>query len=118
MRKTQDNPRRTLGHLKRLMREGEDLLLSRPLDEFAHALWYDRAEKYLNRKMPELKIPPPDQLVSIEMPDLLASGHQRSHPIDAAFARASTGGELVGKLMAILASAIERLELKLESEEE
>jgi len=35
------NPRRILGHLKRLMREGDEMLHERPFDEIAHAKWCD-----------------------------------------------------------------------------
>lgn len=41
------NPRRILGHLKRLMREGDEMLHDQPLDEVAHAKWCDRTEKYM-----------------------------------------------------------------------
>lgn len=47
MTKSIDNPRRTLSHLNRLMREGDVLVEQRPLDEITHAKWIDRARKYL-----------------------------------------------------------------------
>lgn len=67
MSESQDNPKRTLSHLRRLTRDGQTLLHDRPLDEWAHAKWLYRAERYLERKMPEVQVLPPDQLISIKM---------------------------------------------------
>lgn len=112
MNESQDNPRRTLGHLRRLRRDGKDLINTRPLDEIAHAMWCDRMKKYLQRKMPDVRIPPPHELVPVNMPNLLAPDYHPSHPIDAAFRRATSGGQLVQAYLTILASAIERFELE------
>jgi hypothetical protein len=116
MKRQPDSRRRTLAHLKRLMCDGRDLAHERPLDEIAHATWMDRAEKYMERKLPDVRIPPPYELIHVEMPDLLSPDYRPSHPLDAAMARAESGRQLMGKMQAILASAIERLELELESD--
>ncbi|MBT3194481.1 MAG: hypothetical protein HN341_18190 [Verrucomicrobia bacterium] len=116
MTESRDNPRCTLSHLKRLTREGSALLHDRPLDELAHAKWLDRAEKYLERKMPDVQVLPPDQLISIKMPNLLSPNYSKPHPLDAAMSRSEQGQRLIQKFQAIIASAIERLELTLESE--
>jgi hypothetical protein len=110
--------RRTLGHLKRLIREGEDLARDRPLDELAHARWFERATNYIRRKMPAVAIPPLPQLVpaNVRMPDLLAPGYRAPHPIDAAMTRARKGRELMSQMVIVLASAIERLELEIEGQ--
>ena len=117
MTESRDNSKRTLGHLKRLTREGRALLDERPLDELAHAKWFDRAERYLARKMPDVRVLPPDQLISIEMPDLMSPTYKRPHPLDAAMSRSEQGQKLNRKMLAIIASATERLELKLETED-
>ena len=116
MSELRHNPRRTLSHLKRLTREGKALLHDRPLDEIAHAKWFDRAHRYLERKMPDVHILPPDQLISIRMPNLLSSTYKRPHPLDAAMSRSEQGQKLNRKMLAIIASATERLEMKLETE--
>lgn len=116
MSKSQNNPRRTLGHLKRLRREGTDLLDNRPLDELAHAKWIHRVINYIPRKMPEVTILPLDQLVDAKMPNLLDPRYHRPHPLDAAMSRADGGQKLIRKLLVILASAQERLELALEAD--
>ena len=116
MKESQDNPKRTLSHLKRLTREGRVLLHDRPLDELAHAKWFDRAKRYLERKMPDVQVLPPDQLISIRMPDLLSPSYKRPHPLDAAMSRSQQGQKLIQKMLAIIASATERLELRIETE--
>lgn len=117
MTESRDNPRRTLSHLKRLTRDGKALLHDRPLDELAHAKWFDRARRYLERKMPDVRILPPDQLISVRMPNLLSPTYKRPHPLDAAMSRSQQGQKLNRKMLTIIASAIERLELTLESED-
>jgi len=92
------------------------MLHDRPLDELTHAKWFDRARRYLARKMPDVQILPPDQLISVTMPDLLSPTYKRPHPLDAAMSRSEQGQKLIRKMLAIIASAIERLELRLESE--
>ena len=116
MTESQDNPKRTLSHLRRLTRDGQALLHDRPLDEWAHAKWLDRAERYLERKMPEVQVLPPDQLISIKMPNLLSPDYRKPHPLDAAMSRSEQGQKLIQKFLTIIASAIERLELTLESQ--
>jgi hypothetical protein len=116
MTESRDNPKRTLSHLKRLTRDGQALLHDRPLDEWAHAKWVDRAKRYLERKMPDVQVLPLDQLISIKMPDLLSPNYRKPHPLDAAMSRCEQGQKLIQKFLAIIASAIERLELTLESE--
>jgi hypothetical protein len=116
MKKSLDNPKRTLSHLKRLTREGMALLDECPLDEWAHAKWLDRAERYLECKMPDVQVLPPDQLISIKIPNLLNPDYAKPHPFDAAISRSEQGQKLIQKYLTIIASAIERIELKLESE--
>ncbi|MBT3382053.1 MAG: hypothetical protein HN742_19720 [Lentisphaerae bacterium] len=115
MTQSADNPRRTLSHLKRLMREGDELVEQRPLDELAHAKWLDRARKYLERKIPEMEIPPPWELSRTPFPDLLSRDYRPPHPIDAALARAESGRDLMGQMMVFIAHAAERLEAELEA---
>jgi len=109
--------RRILASLRRLRRDGETLLRERPLDEIAHAKWIERAQRYLQKRMPDVHVAPPDELVPVQMPALLDPAYRRPHPTDAAFARANSGRELAEKHFAIIASAEERLELKVETEE-
>jgi hypothetical protein len=116
MTESRDNPKRTLAHLKRLTREGRALLGERPLDELAHAKWFGRAERYLERKMPDVRVLPPDQLISIKMPDLMSPTYRRPHALDAAMSRSEQSQKLIQKMLGIIASATERLELQLESE--
>jgi len=116
MTQSTDNPRRTLGHLKRLTREGQELLDNRPLDELAHAKWIMRTMNYLARKMPEVQVLPLHQLISLEMPNTLDPGYKRPHPLDAAMRRNDQGQQIIQKLLAVLASARERLELQLETD--
>ncbi len=116
MTESRENPKRTLGHLKRLTREGRVLLDERPLDELAHAKWSDRAKRYLARKMPDVQILPPDQLISVKMPNLLSPSYRRPHPLDAAMSRSRQGQKLIQKMLGIIASATERLELRLEGD--
>ena len=116
MTKTPDNTKRTLSHLKRLTREGRVLLDERPLDELAQAKWFDRAQRYLEHKMPDVQVLPPDQLISIEMPDLMSPSYRPPHPLDAAMSRSEQTQRLTQKMLGIIASATEKLELKLESE--
>ncbi|MBL7076299.1 MAG: hypothetical protein ISS31_02405 [Kiritimatiellae bacterium] len=118
MTQSRDNPNRTLSHLKRLTREGRALLDERPLDELAHAKWFDRAERYLERKMPDVQVLPPDQLISIKMPDLMSPTYRRPHPLDAAMGRSEQSQKLIQKMLGIIASARERLELQIESQED
>jgi hypothetical protein len=116
MTETRDNTKRTLSHLKRLIREGRVLLEKHPLDELAHAKWFDRAERYLDRKMPDVQVLPPDQLISIKMPDLMSPTFRLPHPLDAAMSRSEQSQRLIQKMLGIIASATERLELQLETE--
>ena len=113
-----DNPRRTLSHLKRLTREGQALLHDGPLDELGHAKWFDRARRYLERKIPEVQILPVDQLISVKMPNFLSPTYKRPHPLDAAMSRSEQGQKLILKMLAIIASATERMELRLEAEDQ
>ena len=113
---SRNDSRRTLAHLRRLTREATELLQSRPLDELAHARWIERTLNYVHRKMPGVKILPLDQLVPVTMPDLLRPGFRLPHPLDAAMRRSNHGQQLIRKLRAILASAMERLELELETD--
>ena len=115
MTESRGNPKQTLRHLKRLAREGRALLRDWPLDELAHAKWLDRAKRYIERTMPDVQVLPPDQLISIKMPDLLSPTYKQPHPMDAALRRSEQGQKLVQMFLAIIASAIERLELTLES---
>jgi hypothetical protein len=112
----EQDARRTLGHLKRLIREGEDLARDRPLDELAHAKWFERATNYVRRKMPAVTIPPLSQLVpaNARMTNWLAPGYRAPHPVDAAMTRARKGRELMSQMVIVLASAVERLELEIE----
>jgi len=116
MTDSRDNPKRTLSHLKRLSREGRALLNDRPHDELAHAKWFDRARRYLERKMPGVRMLPPDQLISVKMPNLMDPTYRRPHPLDAARSRSEQGCKLTLKMLGIVASATERLELQLELE--
>ncbi len=116
MTESRDNPKRTLGHLKRLSRDGRTLLHERPLDELGNAKWFDRAKRYLERKMPEVKILPPDQLISVRMPNFLGPSYKRPHPLDAAMSRCEQGQKLIQQMLGIIASAIKRLELRMETE--
>ena len=116
MTESRDNPKRTLSHLKRLTREGRALLEERPLDELARAKWSDRARRYLNRKMPGVQVLPPSQLIDARMPNFLSPTYRPPHPLDAAISRNRQGRKLSQKMLSILASAIERLELRLELE--
>jgi hypothetical protein len=75
------------------------------LDEIAHAKWYDRAERYLDRNMPHVQVLPPDQLISIKMPDLMSPTHKRPHPLDAAMSRSEQSQKLIQKMLSIIASA-------------
>ena len=111
MTKPQDNPRRTIGHLKRLIREGEDLLHNRPLDEWAHAKWTDRAIRYLKRKMPDFPVPTAYELQPVQMPDFMSPNYKKPHPLDVAMTRSENGQKRMRKLVPILTSAAERLEL-------
>jgi len=115
MTQSTGNPRRTLGHLKRLMREGDDLVEQTPLDEIAHAKWMDRAQRYLERKIPGMEIPPLWKLHPTPLPDLLDPDLRTPDPIDATLTRAERGRDLVGQLMVFLAHAIENLEADLEA---
>ena len=108
------NARQTLGHLKRLTREGRALLHDRPLDEWAHARWIERADRYLRRQIPGIDIPSALQLVPHRIPDLLDPNHEPPHPIDAAMGRCQHGRQLVEKYLVILARATEQLELNIE----
>ena len=116
MTESQDNPKRTLSHLKRLTREGRVLLHERPLDELARARWLDRTKRYLQRKMPDVQVLPAYQLVSVRMPDLLGPSYKPPHPLDAAMSRNEQGHKLIQKMLCIIAIAIERLELRMENE--
>jgi len=118
MPEPRDNPKRTLSHLKRLTREGQTLLREWPLDELARARWFDRARRYLNRKMPDVQVLPPDQLIDVRMPNFLSPTYRQPHPLDAAMSRNRQGHKLSQKMLSIIASAIERLELRLELERE
>lgn len=92
------------------------MLNEHPLDEVKHAKWFDRAERYLARKMPDVQVLPPAQLISIKMPDLMSPTHRQPHPLDAAMSRSEQGQKLTKKMLGIIASATERLELQLETE--
>ena len=118
MKKPTANPRRVLGHLKRLMRAGDIMLHDRPLDELSHALWCDRVTKYIRLKMPDAQILRVDELLPIAVPDLMDRNRPRSNPIDAALARANSSRDLTKIYMTILASVIERLELQIENNKE
>ncbi len=114
MTESRDIPKRTLGHLKRLSRDGRTLLHERPLDELAHAKWLDRAKRYLDRKMPEVQVLPPDQLIPVRMPNFLSPSYKQPHPLDAAMSRFEQRQKLIQKMLGIIASAIEMLELRME----
>lgn len=116
MSETRDNPKRTLSHLKRLTRDGLSLVEQRPLDEMAHAYWLERAERYLKRKMPEVHVPTASELIPTRMPNLLSAAYKPPHPLDAAMSRSQKGQRLIQKMLGIIASAIERLELRIETE--
>ena len=116
MTKSPDNPRRTLSHFKRLSREGKALLSDRPLDELAHAKWFERTRRYLEQKMPEVQILPPDQLISVKMPNPLSPTYRQPHQLDAAIHRCDQGRKLTQQMLAIVASATERIELRLETD--
>jgi hypothetical protein len=110
--------KRVLRHLARLRREGIALLRDRPLDEVAHAMWSDRADKYMGKEFPESRPRRPDELVEVQMPDLLDPTRPRSHPLDAAVARTEIGCQLMRRQLAVLASRAEQLELKMEQRKE
>ena len=99
------------------MREGDELVEQRPLDEIAHAKWYDRARKYLERKTPGLKIPPPWELTGRIPPNWMSPDFKRKSPAEAALARAESGRDLMGHMMVFIAHGIERIEAKLEPDE-
>ncbi len=119
MMKDESKPstRRILSSIHRLRRDGETLLRERPLDEIAHAKWTDRADKYLRKRMPNVHIAPPYELEPVTIPNFLDPSYRPSHPMDSALARTEAGKRLAQKYLSILASAQERLELKLETEE-
>ena len=117
MRTSVDNPRRTLGHLKRLMREGDELLEQRPLDEIAHAKWLDRARKYLERKIPGLEIPPPWELTGKIPVNPFSPDFKHTSPLEGTLARAESGRNLMGHMMVFIAHGIERIEAQLEVDE-
>jgi len=78
--------------------------------------WFERAKRYLGRKMPEVVILPCDQLISVRMPKFLSPSYKRPHPLDAAMSRCEQGQKLIQQMLGIIASAIERLELRMETE--
>ncbi len=99
-----------------MMREGEDLIENKPLDEFAHAKWSDRVQKYLNRKLPEIEIPAPWKLMGVP-PNPLSNDRQQKDPIDSKLARTENGKQEMRHMMVFLARGIERLEFYLETED-
>lgn len=117
MSKHSDNRRRTLSHLARLKHEGQELIEVRPLDDLAQAKWIERVVNYIERKMPDVEIPPLHQLGDVELPDALELSRHRPHPLDAAMSRSHSGTSIIRKLLVILASAQERLELQTESDQ-
>lgn len=118
MKDTPANPRRVLSHLKRLMREGDIILHEHPHDELSHALWDNRVTKYIQCKMPDVQILQVDELVPTVMPDLMDRNRHVSSPKDSARIRAKSSRDLMKKYLTILASAIERLELQIEHNEQ
>lgn len=115
MNESANNPRRTLSHFKRLVREGEDLAEHRPLDEVANTKWLQRAIRYVSRKMPDVTIASPSDACPVEMRNLLDTDYEPPDPSDAAVARAESGRALMRQRLVILAHAIEQLEAKLEA---
>ena len=109
-----DNTKRVLQHLARLRREGEALVHYRPLDELPQAMWSHRVEKYLAKEFPESKQLSVSDLIEVKMPNLLDLKLKKSHPLDAAVARAQMGQQLIRRQLALIASKAEQLELKRE----
>ena len=66
--------------------------------------------------MPGVRMLPPDQLISVKMPNLMDPTYRRPHPLDAARSRSEQGCKLTLKMLGIVASATERLELQIELE--
>jgi hypothetical protein len=114
MNDTPANLGRVLGNLKRLMREGDTLLDDPNSDELSHALWGDRVTKYISKKMPYVQILRVDELVPIVVPDLMDQNRPIKSQIESARIRLNSMRQLSKKYLAILASAIERLELHIE----
>lgn len=106
--------KRVLRHLARLRRDGAALLRDCPLDEVAHAVWSDRADKYMKKEFPECRHRRPDALVGVQLPNLLDPARPRMHPLDAAIARTESGSQLIRRQLVVLASKAEQLELKME----
>ena len=99
------------------MREGNETFHDRPFDEIAHAKWIERTENYIQRRMPDVRIPSCNEVLPIDIPDLLDPNYRKSDPFDATIARTDSGRNLAEIFITMLASAIERLELEIENED-